>query len=287
MRRDYEFGKREHLRILWCLIIKYNTMSKTKLNIKVQQFTELTDAQWAIIQKIVETGRKLRKDLRVIVNGILKISRTGSQWRNIDDKYGPWQTLYYYFRKWTKSGVFDELLTLLVHKERIRQGKEAQATAGATDSQSVKKSSFINLDCGIDGNKKINGRKRNILADTLGLPTAIYICAANIADGQAGIELFSLIKQTKKNLKLIRADKAYGSTYTESAKWCGYTVEISQKPPTEKGFVPETGRWQVERTFAWQNFYRRLSKDYEKTIESSLAFVQLAFCSIILAKFQE
>jgi transposase len=260
-------------------------MEKVKLNFKVTQFTELTDAQWAIIRKIVDTGRKIQKDLRMIVNCILKITRTGCQWRNIDEKYGPWQSIYYYFRKWTKKGVFNEIMTHLVQKERVRQGRAAEATASAIDSQSVKKVGLIHLDTGIDGNKKVNGRKRNIVVDTLGLPIAIFVCAANIQDGIAGIELLPLIDQTTKQLKLIRADKAYRNDFTAAAQWCGYTVEVAQKPPTEKGFVPQSGRWQVERSFAWENFFRRLSKDYEKTVDSSVAFIQLAFSAIILAKF--
>lgn len=264
---------------------KLQKMVKVKLKFKVTQFTELTDAQWAIVKKIVDTGRKIHKDLRMIVNCILKVTRTGCQWRNIDEKYGPWQSIYYYFRKWTRIGILGDILSQLVQKERIRQGRGAEATAGAIDSQSVKKVSLINLDTGIDGNKKINGRKRNILVDTLGLPLAIFVCAANIQDGIAGIELLPLIDKSTKQLKLIRADKAYRSDFTEAAQWCGYTVEVSQKPPTEKGFVPQKGRWQVERSFAWENFYRRLSKDYEKTVDSSVAFIQLAFISIILSKF--
>jgi putative transposase len=264
---------------------KLQKMVKVKLNFKITQFTELTDAQWAMIQKIIDTGRKIQKDLRMIFNCIIKITRTGCQWRNIDEKYRPWQSIYYYFRKWTKKGVLGDLLSHLVKKERVRQGRKPEATAAAIDSQSVKKVSFIHLDTGMDGNKKINGRKRNILVDTLGLPLAIFVCAANIQDGIAGIELLPLIDNTTEQLTLIRADKAYRSDFTEAAQWCGYTTEVSQKPPTEKGFVPQTGRWQVERSFAWENFYRRLSKDFEKTVESSVSFIQLSFISIILSKF--
>lgn len=134
---------------------KLQKMAKVKLKFKVTQFTELTDAQWAIVKKIVDTGRKIHKDLRTIVNCIFKVTRTGCQWRNIDEKYGPWQSIYYYFRKWTKNGILGDILSQLVQKERIRQGREAQATAGAIDSQSVKKVGLIHLDTGIDGNKKL------------------------------------------------------------------------------------------------------------------------------------
>jgi len=260
-------------------------MEKPKLNFKVKKFTDLSDAQWAILQNFVDTGRKIQKDLRMVVNCILKVTRTGTQWRNIDDKYGPWESIYYYFRKWTKNGIFDAIIVHLVQKERIRQGRKPTATAGAIDSQTVKKVSLISLDTGIDGGKLINGRKRNIVVDTLGLPLAIYVCAANIHDSVCGIELFPTLYKTSKELKLIRADGAYKGEFVVAAGWCGYTIEITQKPPSEQGFIPQTGRWQVERSFAWENFYRRLSKDFEKTVDSSVAFMQLAFSSIILAKF--
>lgn len=261
-------------------------MAKRQLKIKTTHFTHLTDTQWTKIRIFVETGRKIRIDLRIIVNGILKILRTGCQWRNLDKAFGIWQTVYYYFRKWQKNGVIGKILDFYVQTYRITQGKEATATCCAVDSQSVKMPAFINLDTGIDGNKKINGRKRHIAVDTLGLPLAIYVSGASVNDGKAGVELLPILDRTSPNLKLIRADAAYKGTFTEAANYCGYTVEVAQKPPTEKGFVPEKGRWQVERSFAWLNFYRRLAKDYEKTVDSSVAFLQLAFISIILARLQ-
>jgi len=100
-----------------------------------------------------------------------------------------------------------------------------------------------------------------------------------------GIELFPQLDQVSKRLQLIRADKTYNGYFTEYAQICKYTVETSQKPPSEKGFVPQTGRWQVERSFGWFNFFRRLSKDYEKTPQSSITFMQLTFIDIILSRF--
>lgn len=260
-------------------------MGKVNLKFKVKHFTDLTDAQWAIIQKFVDTGRKIKKDLRLVVNCILKVTRTGTQWRNIDQHYGAWESIYYYFRKWARNGVWDEILKELVTKERLRQGREAEPTVGAIDSQSVKKSGFIKLDTGIDGNKLVNGRKRFLVVDTLGLPLAIFVCAANLFDSIAGIELLPLLSKSAKKLRLIYADNGFKGKFIEGAFWCRYIVEITQKPPSDKGFVPQKGRWQVERSFAWCNFYRRLAKDYEKTTESAVAFLQTAFISTILAKF--
>ena len=112
--------------------------------------------------------------------------------------------------------------------------------------------------------KKVNGRKRHLLVDTEGLPIAIHVSAANVHDALGGFDLLAQTQHVEKSLKLIRADKAYADEFKQAASWYHFEGEVSQKPPSQKGFVPQTGRWQVERSFAWMNFYRRLSKDYEK-----------------------
>ncbi len=255
----------------------------------------------------MEDGRKRKYSLTGppggrVVNALLKISRTGIRCgsppgRNLEEEpthYPPWEALYYYFRKWQKNGVFDAILAFFVEKERLRQGRSGQASAVAVDSQTgppggVKKGSLISLDTGIDGNKKVNGRKRPLAVDVLGLPLALHESAANEKDGQEGIELLWQLDKASKRLPLIRADHAYQGYFVECADYYKWKVEITQKPESQPGFVPQTGRWQVERSFAWSmhsafNFFRRLSKDYEKTVESSVAFMQLAFMDIILAR---
>ncbi len=171
-----------------------------------------------------------------------------------------------------------------MQKERERQGKLAQASAAAVDSQSVKKGSLISVETGIDGNKSVNGRKRHIAVDTLGLPLALHVSAANKHDGAEGIELLWQLDKASDRLSLIRADQAYKGDFTTCADYYQWKVEVTQKPESAQGFIPQTGRWQVERSFAWFNFFRRLSRDFEKTIESSVAFMQLAFIDIILAR---
>lgn len=210
---------------------------------------------------------------------------TGVQWRSLDSKYPPWQSVYYYFNKWAKTGIFEQILDELVVKERQRQHKENTPSLLAIDSQSVKKVTFISQDTGIDGGKFVNGRKRHIFVDTLGLPWATYVTAANISDSEAGCLLSDQLKGKVPRLKVITADQGYKVTFIEhikvNYKW---TVEIGQKPESTKGFVPQKNRWQVERSFAWLNFRRRLAKDYEKTIDSSEAVLRLAYISFILPK---
>ena len=248
------------------------------------EFTELTDSQWEVIEKILDDHRKREHSLRVMMDAILWITRTGSQWRNMESKYPPWQSVYYYFRKWKAKGILGEILAYLVENERERQGRNREASAAAVDSQSIKKSSFVSLETGIDGGKKINGRKRHLLVDTLGLPLAIHVSAADIADGEGGFDLLWQTEQRSSRMQLIRGDQAYAKIFAQAAAYYGWRVETVQRPESEQGFVPQKGRWQVERSFGWLNFFRRLSKDYEKTIPSSITFIQLAFITIILAR---
>ncbi len=176
------------------------------------------------------------------------------------------------------------MLAALVRKERKRQGRDEPASAVAIDSQSVKKTSFIRLVTGMDGGKKINGRKRHLVVDTLGLPLAMHISSAQEQDGQAGVELLWQLEQATPRLKLIRADHSYQGYFEKCVGLYGWKVEITQKPASQQGFVPQKGRWQVERSLAWLNFFRRLNKDYEKTTASSLCSLQLAFIDLILAR---
>lgn len=249
-----------------------------------KQFTKLTNSQWEFIKQLVDNGRKRKHCLRCILNCILKVTRTGCQWRNIDESYPPWESVYYYFRKWQKDGTWSLVLAYLVQKERLRQDRKAQASRVAVDSQSVQIGTLINIETGIDGNKKINGRKRHIAVDVLGLPLAMHVGAANIHDTEAGIELLWQLDQASDRLELICADKAYRGYFSTCAEYYQWRVEITQKPASQKGFVPQSGRWQVERSFAWFNFFRRLAKDYEKTVHSSVAFMQAAFIDIILSR---
>ncbi len=180
------------------------------------------------------------------------------------------ESLYYYFQKWQKQGVWGETSASLVQKEQERQGRLPEASAAAVDSQSVKKGSLISLQTGIDGNKNVNGRKRHLAVDTLALPLALHVSAASKPDGREGIELLLQLDKASSRLALIRADQAYKGDFTTCADYCHWQAEITQKPESGQGFVPQTGRWQVERSFAWFNFFRRLSRDFSGFHATSL-----------------
>lgn len=247
---------------------------------------ELTDSQWQLIEKIVDDQRQRGHSLRMIINAILSINRTGVQWRELDSKYPPWQTVYYHFRQFKLRGLWEHILDNLVLKERVRQQREATPSLLAIDSQSVKIMQFIQEQTGIDGNKKINGRKRSIAVDRLGLPWSLAVTSADTSDNEAGRLVIERLKGKVPRLKVIAADHGYKVSFIQHVeKEYGWRVEIVQKPESSAGFVPEKNRWPVERSFGWLNFRRRLFRDVEKTIESAESMLQIAFISIIINRF--
>lgn len=247
------------------------------------KFEELSDSKWEIIDKIIGDQRNRYHSLRTVMNAILWINYTGAQWRNLDSKYPSWQTVYYYFRKWQKTGVWEQLQDELVIRERKRQKREETPSLLAFDSQSTKIVNFISIDTGIDGGKKVNGRKRHLAVDTLGLPWAVYVSAANISDNHGGRTLINRLKGKVPRMKKVAADHGYKDSFIEyvEAK-TNWEVEIVQRPESARGFIPEKHRWPVERTYGWMNFRRRLCRDYEKTTESSEAMLQIGIISFLI-----
>lgn len=247
-------------------------------------FTELTDTQWQVIEEILNERRKRKHNLREIINGILEILRTGTQWRNLNHPSLSWQIIYYYFRKWSITGVLNRINSELNKKERQRQSKQETPSLLCIDSQSVKSAPFSVEDKGIDGNKCINGRKRHIIVDTLGLVWGVVVHAADIHDGVKAHLLVEHCLGYLERMRKILVDDAYKKVFYSWVQnnIIGLEVEFASKPPTTKGFVPVKCRWVNERTFGWLNFFRRHSKDYEKTAKSAEAWILWANCQIIL-----
>jgi transposase len=248
------------------------------------QYEKLTDLQWEIIKKKLPTQRKRKYDLRDIVDSIFWVLRIGGQWRNLPDDSPKWQSVYYYFRRWKSDGTLFGLnctLNMLLRKQKER---EATPSAVSIDSQSIKKAPFISEQTGIDGNKKINGRKRHILTDTIGLVWVAVVHAANLHDGVMAEKVVEPILGYLDRLKKVYADMAYK---VDLGNWLdtmftSIELEISSKPPSSKGFVPVKIRWITEQTFGIFNFYRRLDKDHEKTPNSAEAWIYWANCQRIL-----
>jgi transposase len=249
-------------------------------------FTELSDSQWQFIKVHLANQKPRKLCLRSVLNALFYLTSTGVQWRNLPKCYPAWQSVYYYFSQWQSNGTLAFIMNDLRVNSRVEAGKESSPSLVIIDSQSVKVAPFVQQDVGYDGHKKINGRKRHIVVDTLGYPVAVHVGAANENDGQAGLELLAALdKQHLPRLQCIRADQAYKGTFCESAQYFHWKVDTTQSPPSaHRGFIPQKNRWQIERTFGWLNFFRRLSKDYEKTTTSSAAFIMLALANVMLAK---
>jgi len=246
------------------------------------KFTELTDSQWQFIQEFLPVQQAKKHDLRVIINAILWIVRTGSQWRNLDSKYPKWQSVYYHFYRWSRNGTLERLNQALNQWVRIQAGRAAFPSLMCVDSQSVKLAPFIYEWRGLDANKKVNGRKRQAVVDTLGFLWAVDVHAAHQADSRMGCLLWPKLMSVSQRLEKLLIDASYQGSFTQVATSLGIATEIAAKPETVQGFVPVKQRWVVERTFAWTNFFRRIVKDYEYTKESSEAMLLLANTSITL-----
>ncbi len=252
--------------------------------------TDLTDSQWNHIKDFfplpASTGRPREVELRRIVNAILFLLLTGCQWRMMPKEYPKWQTVYYYFAKWKSDGTWFRMHETLRAQERLRQGRHKHPTAGAADSQSVKTTAVPSAR-GFDAGKKVNGRKRHLLVDTLGLMIAVMVTTACVQDRDGLKKLLRTFGLHRKKLRKIWVDGGYRG---EIIKWVKhrfrYCLEVVLRSDDTKGFVVLPKRWIVERTFAWLNNHRRLSKDYERYPKTSETMIQIAMIRLMLRRLQ-
>jgi putative transposase len=246
--------------------------------------TDLTDSQWQFIKNIENDKRKRKHDLRELWNALLYIAKSGCQWRMMPINFPKWQLVYYYFRKWESYGIIENVHDTIHEKVRVGMGKEPSPSLGLMDSQSVKTSSMT-LEKGYDGNKKVNGRKRHIITDTLGFLMAIVIHDANINDREGAKLLLKNVQYKYPRLKKIIVDQGYTGELVEwTMRVFGWILEVVVKVAGVSGFNVLPKRWIVERTFGWFNFQRRLSKDYELLPCCSEAMIRLSMIRIMLNK---
>jgi putative transposase len=198
----------------------------------------------------------------------------------------PWQTVYCHFRRFRSSGLWQRIFAILRAAERKRVGKDPDASAAIMDSQSVKTTEEGAASNGYDAHKNVKGRKRHLLVDTLGLPLSVYVAPADVQDRAGARLLLAGLKPLVPRLKKIWADGAYGGE--PLANWCrvegGWELEVVERDKEAKGFEVLPKRWIVERTFGWLVRNRCLAKDYERKVQTSEAFIQVALIRLIVTR---
>ena len=243
--------------------------------------SDVTAEQWALIEPLIpvyECGRPRELAMRSVVNAIFYTLKTGCQWEMLPKEYPNHNSVYYYFGRWSREGVWENINTVLREQVRVREGRDAQPSAASIDSQSVK-TTAVGGERGFDGGKQVKGRKRHTLVDTLGNLLKVIVTVANMSDGKAAIELLKqLPKALFKRLKRIWADGGYRGEFVEwvAKKFKKIIVDITLRSDDQKGFEVIPWRWVVERSFAWLGAYRRLSKDFEFFCEHSESMIYLA-----------
>ena len=243
--------------------------------------SDATDAEWALIAPYMPPRRKVGRprttDLRAVFDAILYMAATGCQWRMLPNDFPPVSTVRRYFYDWRDSGLLRTINHHLVMAARELEGREASPTAGVIDTQSVKSTESGGV-CGYDAGKKVKGRKRHIVTDTLGLMLFVIIHGADIQDRDGAPELLKAIRHRFPWLRHVFADGGYAGPKLKGAleKLGRWTFEIVTRSNAAKGFEVLPRRWVVERTFAWLGRCRRLAKDWENTIASAETWLLVA-----------
>ena len=267
--------------------------------------SDLTNQQWDVIKDLIPParrgGRKRTADVRKVLDAVFYLNRTGCGWRYLPENFPPWRTVYEYFSKWRSTRVLEVICEELSKIARKQSGKEEIPSVLIIDSQSAK--AQFGESRGYDGFKKVRGRKRHIIVDTLGIVHGIRISPANVGDVNEGIELLRARKPflDQRGLRAIYADGGYRHKFADAMVETfrtkpiiiqGSTTLVGSTKPNARGAKREKvlrtnlkpTRWIVERTFAWFNHYRRLSRDFERTTASSEAMIHLAMTQILLRK---
>jgi len=261
------------------------------LAVRERYDSDLSDERWELIADIIPSpksnhikgGRPAKHDRREVINAILYVARTGCQWRLLPHDFPHWKTVYDYFVLWHNERIFEAINDRVRTSVRIAVDRNPEPSAGIIDSQSVKIGANVGFS-GFDGAKKVNGRKRHIVTDTLGLLLEVVVHEASLSDREGATTVLARVHAQFKKVTTIFADQGYTGKLVELVRTSfSMTIEIIKRTEVREFHILPR-RWVVERTFAWFGFYRRLSKDYERYPRHSEAFVYIAMGNIMLCR---
>jgi transposase len=253
--------------------------------------TDLTDEQWAVLEPALPVmlcgtvlgGRPEKHWRRTMIDAMFYVDDNGCKWRALPADYPPWPTVYAMFGRWKDDGVWADVADLLRARVRVAAGRDPEPSAAVMDSQSVHESAegvVPAASSGFDGHKKVNGRKRHLMVDTLGLLMVVVVSAASVPDRDGAVALLqAAVRRGRSRLVHAWADRAYHGDYRDWARReFGIEVEIVEQDPDMKGkgFQVLPRRWVVERTNAWISRRRRCARDYERLPARHAGMVQLA-----------
>jgi transposase len=251
--------------------------------------SDLTDAEWALIVRKMPPRRRLGRprevDLREVVQAIFYILSTGCQWRALPSEFPPYSTVQSYFYAWRDTGRWLKIVKVLVRQARRKLGRKPTPTAAIIDSQSTS-TTQAGGPAGFDPGKRVYGRKRHIVTDTNGLLLAVHVHPANVQDVHGAVPLLERLRYRLPKLKHVFADRVYrGEQLVKALSHCGpWEIDIVQRPPGVKGFQLLPRRWVVERTFAWFGRCRRLTRDFEGSPATEVAWLLVAHLRLLVRR---
>ena len=250
--------------------------------------TDLTDEEWAAVQPLLPPpagrGRPPSADMREMLNAIRTLARAGCGWRMLLVHFGPWQTVYWWFRRFARRLLFQSIHDIALMLDRERQGREASPSGGVLDSQMVK-APHAPDGGGYDAAKRIKGRKRHVAVDTDGRLLMVNLTPADIQDAAGAERIIEAVRKRWPWLKHLFADGAYDrGRLMSQAAYRDFIIEIVRKLADQKGFQVLPRRWVVERTFGWMTRWRRLVRDYERRCDVGEAMIRVSLGALLLRR---